>query len=262
MEEMIKKAIAVGNSAGVRVPRTWLNKEVKVVLLGKNNQTILKDVIEILNIKGIKMENIININLVGSYARKEETMTSDIDILIITENIDDNIYMDDYHLMLVSTNLLSQKMKNDIFPIMPMIKEAAPLLNKHALKEYENMKITKKNIKWYLDTTDSALEINKSEIEFSEINKSDTSHSTAYSLILRLRTLYLISNLIKSKKSTNKELKSIIKKVSNSMKAYEMYLESKSKNKSKKTLPLGEAKKLLCYIQKENDKLKKFNKIA
>ena len=43
--ELIKKTIRVGNSAGVLLPKEWLNTEVKVVLQPRN---IEKDILDIL----------------------------------------------------------------------------------------------------------------------------------------------------------------------------------------------------------------------
>ncbi len=257
MNELIKKAIPVGNSAGVRVPRAWLSKEVKVILFKKSNYEILIDVLRIIKSNNIDTKNIISISLVGSYARKEETIESDIDILVITEDIDDNLKDEDYDLMLVSKELLNWKIRNDIFPILPMIKEAVPLLNGNYLKEYINSKITWKNIKWYINTTDSALKISIGLIRLAKKYEYLVGYDVAYSLILRLRTLYFILNILDDKKSSNGELKKLVEKVTGSTKAYEMYLELKSKNKGNKGLSVIEAEKLINYVERMNRELKK-----
>ena len=87
MEIQIKKAIKAGNSSAVILPRAWLNKEVRIELIKKTPEAILYDVLEILK-KHILLESITGVYLVGSYARGEEDENSDIDVLVITNNID------------------------------------------------------------------------------------------------------------------------------------------------------------------------------
>ena len=52
MEIQIKKAVKAGNSSAVILPRTWLNKEVRIELVKKTPDIILSDMIKIL--KGFK----------------------------------------------------------------------------------------------------------------------------------------------------------------------------------------------------------------
>ena len=102
MENQIKKAIKSGNSSAVILPRSWLNKEVRVELLEKTPEIILSDAIDILQ-KYIKLKEIIGIYLVGSYAREEQDKNSDIDLLIITNNIDREIIHEGiYNLLIIS----------------------------------------------------------------------------------------------------------------------------------------------------------------
>ena len=85
--ELIKPIVRVGNSAGVLVPKDWLNGEARVTLV-KKPQNIRQNTLEILN---AYLPHIIGLYLVGSYARGEQTSTSDIDILGITDNINKKI---------------------------------------------------------------------------------------------------------------------------------------------------------------------------
>ena len=111
MEIQIKKAIKAGNSSAVILPRAWLNKEVRVELIKKTPEMILNDVIEILR-KNISLKWVIGIYLVGSYARQEQDENSDIDILVITDDIDKNMIEEGiYNLVIVSYQLLYQKLE-------------------------------------------------------------------------------------------------------------------------------------------------------
>jgi len=66
MESITKQTREVGTSAGVLLPRSWLNKQVVVTLFEPSRDKIAKDVIEELfkhdlneEIKGIYLSNII-----------------------------------------------------------------------------------------------------------------------------------------------------------------------------------------------------------
>jgi len=250
MEVEIKKAVKAGNSSAVILPRAWLDKEVRVELVKKTHETILIDAIDIAK-KYINLREIIGIYLVGSYARKEESRESDIDILIVSENIDREMIREGaYNVLVVSKELVRQKLENDLFPIGSMIKEAVPLLNAYYLKSLE-VKVTRKNVKWYLETTEKKLELIKKSLEKTG-KKSD--NRIVYTLILRIRTLYIIEKLIKNRLYSKKEFLKIIKKLSGN--AYNSYLAVKNDSKSEKTTK-QEAEMLYNYLKKQLNKVKK-----
>src|SRR3989344_1988967 len=71
--------------------------------------TTLHDVLHIVK-SSIDLSEIIGIYLVGSYARGDNTYTSDIDILIISEKTNrELIKKDGYEILIVSLNLLHYK---------------------------------------------------------------------------------------------------------------------------------------------------------
>ena len=73
-------------------------------------------------------------------------------------------------------------------------------------------------------------------------------------LILNLRSVYIIECLIKNTKWTNKELQKTIKKITGSLEAYNGYLRIKNDENSENKLDIEEAEKLYAYIL---NKLKK-----
>ena len=77
-QELIKPIVKFGNSAGVILPREWLNGKAKIELVEKP-LNINKDILEILE---PYFNDIQGIYLVGSYARGEQTQESDIDVLV------------------------------------------------------------------------------------------------------------------------------------------------------------------------------------
>ena len=80
MEKLIKPIVKVGNSAGVILPKEWLNGQASVKLVSRPI-SIKKDVLEILS---PYLDEVIGAYLVGRYARDEETEKSDVDVLVVT----------------------------------------------------------------------------------------------------------------------------------------------------------------------------------
>lgn len=257
MEIISRKAIKSGNASAVVLPKSWLNKNVKVELVEKNKETILYDVLDIVK-SHMDLSEIIGIYLVGSYARGDNEYASDVDILIISEKTDrKSVKEEGYEILIVSLNLLNYKLSENLLPLGTMLKEAQPLLNNNFLKEI-NIKVTKKNIKWHMETTKNSLEIIKSSIDRIENKKPNgkLSDAIAYSLILRLRTLYMIDCLINNRAYNKNEFIELTKKISGSSTAYERYVYSKSNEDNKRELLLSEGKKLYIYLKEYLQKIK------
>ena len=253
MDVQIKKTVKAGNSSAVVLPRAWLNKEVRVELIKKTPEMILFDVLGVIK-EHINLKEVIGIYLTGSYARGEEDEESDIDILVITENSDKEMINEGiYNILIVSVGLLNQKLKKDLFPIGQMIKEAKPLLNSNYLDSIE-IKVTKDNVKWYLDSTKDKLKIIEHIIEKKD-NKTKVNDKIIYTLILRIRTLYIIEKLIKNENYSKRDFIRIIMKIANEERIYERYLAVKNNGKEKNEISIEETKKLYKYLMKELDKV-------
>ena len=257
MEIKIKKAIKAGNSSAVILPRAWLNKQVRVELIKKTEEIILTDVIEILK-KHIPLSSIIGIYLAGSYARREEDENSDIDVLVITDGIDKEMIQEGvYNLLVISYQLLHQKLNQDLFPIGQMLKEAKPLLNYDYIKDLE-IKVTKKNVKWYLDSTKEKLEMIGKYIDDALLKKNKhLEDKIAYTLVLRIKTLEIIKKLMQNKSYSKKEFLKLIKKISNGTNAYERYLAIKNDLKDENKLRIEEAKALYNYLKHDLARVKR-----
>ena len=251
--ELIKNAISWGNSSGVLLPREWKVREVKVILI-ERTLDIKKEVFKILE---PYLQDVLGIYLVGSHAREEQTERSDIDILVITEKTNKRLEEDKYNLLLISKKEVEAQLKRNVLPLLPMLKEAKPLLNSGLVEEYKNAKLTKKNLKFHIETTRSAMKVVKKDIEIAKQTKGEVGDASAYSLILRLRTLYIIECIMKNKKWSNREFIKLIKKISGSREAYERYFSAKNKNTLEYKLAIKEAEKLMSYINKEVELLKK-----
>lgn len=255
MEVQIKKAVRSGNSSAVIVPRSWLNKEVRVELVKKGHDLILNECLEILN-KHIGSSSIIGIYLVGSYAREEEDENSDIDILVISDNLDRSINDGIYNILVVSKGLLKQKLQKDILPIGPMIKEAKPLLNQDYLNSLD-IGLTRSNINWYLESTEEKLLLIRKVIDkLKRKNKKFVPDRIAYTIILRIRTLYIINKLVNNKKYLKKEFIELIRDICGSINPYICYLAIKNESKNKNNTKIEEIEKLYGYLNDQFLKIK------
>ena len=121
MEIIVKQTREVGTSAGVLLPRSWLNKQVVVKLFLPSKEEIIRDVLDIL-IKNNLIEEIKGIYLFGSYARGDYGSDSDIDILVITQNINKLIDEGNYEIILVSEQNLDKNLPTSLYYI-SMIRE-------------------------------------------------------------------------------------------------------------------------------------------
>jgi len=244
-QELIKPIIKMGNSACVLLPKKWINGKARIELIEKP-LNIKKDILEILD---SYLEDILGIYLVGSYAREEETIESDIDVLVITNKINKKINNGKYEMILISKENLEKTLKKNILPLLPMLREAKPIFNSNLIKNYKNTLINKTNLKWHIETTKSALKINKEFIKLAEETNENISDGILYSLILRLREIYIIQNLKKNKITFNKDFKKFIFSITGSLKSYEAYLRGK-KGENKELIKPLIAKKILNYIEK------------
>ncbi len=254
--EIVKKTIKVGNSAGVLLPKKWLNTQVKVILEPSN---IEKDVLEILSDEGL-LEGVLGAYVVGSYSRGEETIESDVDVLVLTSDINKKISKGKYEIICISKKETEKQLGENALPLLAMIKEAKTIINKDLIEEYKNNLLTKKNLKWHIETTKSALNIVNKDIEIAGQTNQRVSDASAYSLILRLRTVYIIDCIRKKKLWTKKEFLKFVKKISGSHKAYERYLKIKNKNTMDYVLKKSEAEKLSAHIKNQIKDIEKWLK--
>lgn len=240
--QLTRPIIKVGNSAGVLLPKEWLNGEAKVKLIEKPPD-IKADILKILT---PFLDKILGVYIIGSYARGEEKKDSDVDVLVITEDINSKILKGKYEIILISKQQLEYQLKSNIIPILPMLREAKPIINSGLLLQYKNSKLTKKNLRFHIQTTKSAMSIVK---EVFKIGYEKISDNIMYSLILRLREVYIIECLQNNKIPTTHELLKIIKKLTGNEEAYYAYKRAKDKPSRLKKISLESAEKIYEYIK-------------
>ena len=210
MESIKKQTIKLGNSAGVLLPKEWLNSivEVKLVKTPYSEERILKDLNKYLK---NYFKNILGIYLTGSYAREDYDEKSDVDILVITDHINKIINKDNYEIFLISEDNLTKKLSKSLY-LASAIRETIPLMNQKLLKKFKDIKINI-NIKDNIKEIEGILRINKEMIDTAREYNQNVLDGTVYSLVLRFRELYLINCILKNKKTDKKEFLILLAKM-------------------------------------------------
>ena len=254
---MIKQIVRVGNSAGIILPKEWLNGKAKVELIEKPLD-LKKELFEILS---EYLKDIGGIYLVGSYGRGDETNKSDVDVFVITNKTNKRIVEGKYNLILISKENLEKSIQNNALPLLPMILEARTILNDNILSNYKKYKLTSKNLDFYFNAVKSALNVCKETIKIDKTdNKKTTDSSIAYSLVLNIRSVYIIDSIIKNKKWSTNGLLTLIKRIAGSLDVYKNYLEIKNNKKTKKEISIDVAEKLILYIENNLERHEKWAK--
>ena len=246
--EIIKKAFKLGNSAGILLPIEWRDKEVSVKLVDKS---ITQELLEILQEKDF-LKSTIGIFLAGSYARGEEESDSDVDILVITNNINKNMKIGKYEITFISKERFEKLFPKSLY-LASLIHESKTILNEDYLQGYKN-KTLDISIRENIDDIKSMTRVNEEVIKFDEEIGEKVLDGTIYSLVLRLRELYLIDCLKNNKNQSKKEFKSLIKRIA-SEECYKAYLRIKNDLKSKQVIPVEEAKAIINEIKKRTKEL-------
>ena len=188
-----------GNSGHIVLPKEYVGKRIRFIAEPKTFEDIKSGILEILN---PYLENMLGIYLYGSYARNEQTIGSDIDILVVTNTklkIMDKI--NDYSIISVTVNEIENTLDTNAVLILPIIKEAKTIINPELLEKYKEFKFTKKNTKQFLDDTIKILKLNKKGVELDF-----ETGSIVYSLMLRIRGLLMIKLMMDNKLYTKSAL--------------------------------------------------------
>jgi len=248
METITKKTRAVGTSAGVLLPRSWLNKRVVVTLEEKNIENITKEIINFLVERNL-LNEVKGIYLIGSYARDEESSDSDVDILILTKKTNKLIDYLGYEINMISEDNFSRNLESNIYRL-STLREAIVILNSELIEKYRETKINL-NLKKFIDEVKGVIKINESVLEDLKITNKNVPDATIYSIILRLREIYYAKCLLRNKTPSKKELLKYIGE-----NAYFAYSRVKRERKEINDLSYSEACKLIELSKKWLKELK------
>ena len=219
-----------GNSGHVVLPKDYVGKRIRFIAETKTFEDIKSEILEILK---PYLENILGVYLYGSYARNEQKIGSDVDILVIANTkfkIVEKIQ--DFSIISLTLTELENTLKNNAVLILPIIKEVKTIINPGLLEKYKEYNFTKKNAILFIGDTSRILELNKKGLKLDfEIG------SLIYSLILRIRGLLMIKLLLNNKLYSKSSLFGFLENndITNDKieELYRIYSSEKNNNKVK-----------------------------
>lgn len=248
--EITRSVLKWGNSAGVLLPKEWIGNEAKIILIDRTSQ-IKKEVFEILD---SYLEDILGIYLVGSYARHEQEKYSDIDIIAISSKTKKEIKSGKYSISIIPIESIKKTLKSNPIMIYPRLIEAKTILNHPLVEELKAIKITKISFKEFIEDTKRIIKINKEFIELDKLEGNRlTSISIIYSLILRLRGIFIVKCLLDKKKYSKKLF---LKWLETSLgektaEVYRIYTYLRDEKKIKEKIEIKTAESLLNLLKME-----------
>ncbi|MAG02087.1 hypothetical protein CMI42_02015 [Candidatus Pacearchaeota archaeon] len=249
--ELIKPTRKLGNAAGVLLPKELANSLVKIEIID-----YLLDEIDLMKLlrEYIDLNEIIGVYLVGGYARGDYDNDSDVDVLVISGNVDLEINKDKYQITIIPKEVLDQQKGYPLY--YHMINEAKPVLNEYLLNSYrKDLKLSINGIKEYIKATKKMIKKAESHVRSKNSKNGRTDDAVAYSLILRLRGLYLLDCVDDRKKSSKNGLLSLIKSLTSSLDMYDRYNAIKNNKKLKEdSIEIGDAQKVIDYLKEGLEK--------
>ena len=244
MIQITKVVQEIGNGGHIYLPKEIVGKKVLISLVEKGIGDIKEEVLGILK---PHLNHISGVYLYGSYARGEQAPESDIDILVISDGkVKISKRINEYEIICSSLEEIEKTIENNAVIILPILKEA--ILNESLIERYKEEKLTKKNARWYIETTESSLKLARHLID-----KRDVIPTIVYPLMLRLRGLYLMDALAHNKRYFNKDIMLyLVKKgvpLDTAKQLYTMYREYRDeKSISKNSLNYEDISKLYDIV--------------
>ncbi len=252
-EQIRKKVAKSGNGGAVWVPKDWLGEEILITRIETPKLSIEEEVINLLL---PYLKNISGIFLYGSYARNEETKDSDIDVLVITKNKYKLEKIKKFDINFIEIKKIKEAAQKNPF-IYQIISEAKPIINSYLLDELKQSKKDFKNfIRWFKETTYDSIKISEEFINLDEMESSYlTSYNVIYSLILRLRGIFLIKSVLNKNKFSNSYFKRSITKYISGFeikKIYKIYKNIRDNERvENEKIDINTVKKLLKILKEE-----------
>ena len=247
---IIKQIVKLGNSSGVVLPKEWEGGTAKVELV-KKPLNIREDILKLLR---DYLPSIMGIYLVGSHSRGEQTKDSDVDIIAISDNLRKDITSGEYNISIYPLKDVKKTIKQNPLMIYPRILESKAILNGLLLKDFSR-KFNKESFRGFIADTKSILRINKEIIKLDkDIGEFLSSPQVVYSLILRLRGLFLVGVLLSNKKYHKKDFflkfnKEIGKE--DFKKLYAIYEKIKNREKVDLKIKISIVEQLFSLIKQE-----------
>ena len=254
-EQLVRTVNAIGNGAHIFAPKEWLGEEICII------RTRKKEVKEqILEVLAPFMEYVKGAYLYGSRARGEAGPESDIDLFVITSK-KLTIKKEGFEIIALEEKSIEKAIEISPLMIYSILSEAKPIINSELLEIIkEKYPFKKSNIVDYFEETKRIININKDLLKLDKKEGKSAYEGIIYSLILRLRGLFIIKCLLKGKLYSKKDFRKWIElnvKGIDYNNFYDSYLAVKMDKKIKSEIPIADAENLLIFLEKE---VKKYNK--
>ncbi len=209
-EQVVKRVVVSGTGGIVYAPRKWLGQEV-IVILPRQPGDIKERIVRILE---PKLEHVIGIYLTGSYARNEIAEDSDIDIMVIADSRFALPRQGNLDFTVVELNSLIESIRENPILYFPMLLEAKPIINGQLLEQLKAVKIDPGKFSWFIETTKNSLKIIESLIESDRAENLKFSENSGgiYSLLLRMRGMYIIECMLRKRQYTNRGFREWVEK--------------------------------------------------
>lgn len=256
-EQLVRTVSVIGNGAHIFAPKEWLGEEICIV------RTRKKEVKEqILEVLAPFMEYVKGAYLYGSRARGEAGPDSDVDLFVITSK-KLTIKKEGFEIIALEEESIGKAIKISPIMIYSILSEAKPIINSELLETIKKKyPLKKSDLASFLEDTKRMISINKTSLELDKEIEKYADSSSIYSLILRLRGMFIIKLLLKgkqySKKAFRKWIESNVKGIDyNSFHDIYFAVKMDQKAKAKSKIPIASAESLLAFLEKE---VKKYDK--
>lgn len=253
-EKIIRQVTEIGNGAHIYTPREWIGEEVSVIRIPKKDPKQ-----EIIRVLYPHLDKIIAVFLFGSYARNEQEKGSDMDIFVIS-NKKFKVKANNIDLIIIPEDKIEIAKKINPILFYSMLNEAKQIINPSYLEKLREEKINFGYFKEFIEDTRKSISSNKEIIEMDKkLKNKDMSESVIYSLILRLRGVFIINLLLRNKIYSKKIFKEWIIKNSNISydDAYMVYQAVRDNKKPDKKILMEKGESLLSLLIKETENISK-----
>lgn len=250
---LTRRATLIGNGAHIFVPKEWAGQE--IVLTMKPEKPVRKRILEVLE---PYLNDICGAFLFGSYARGEQTHKSDVDLLVLTSK-KIKIRYRGFEIICIEEDKFENALKTSPVLLFSMLSEANAIINEGLLQRLkENFKPKLEDFAEFIEDTKRTIKINEDLIKSYQGKEEISDSASVYSLVLRLRGVFIINSLIKGENYSNKLFKEWVQHLSkiDLKEIYDVYLDQKRDLKSKKKIKTIELTNLLNLLKKEINKFK------
>lgn len=251
-EQLIRQVTEIGNGAHIFAPKEWANEKVLIVRLEK--KSIKERILEMLY---PHLDKIITVLLYGSHGRNEADEDSDIDVLIIAKDKFKLNKKRNIEFTVISEDFLNSAIKINPIMMYSIFREAKALINQSYLEKLQKIEINSGLFKPFIKSTKESIKSSEEIIELDKKTGKTASNSIIYSLILRLRGIFIIHQLLKNKTYSNVLFKKWITdncKI-NYNELYEIYRIVRAEKKVKDKVSIENTEILLKFLKEELKKL-------